>query len=291
MSNGRFIRKRTRSSNVGTIIGITLVLYMLGLLGFMLLNAREMERHFKENVKVDIYLKRDLKEVDVMKFRKQLDAEPFALETRYVTADEAAEQLKEDMGEDFLGVLGANPLLPSIELRMKEAYASPDSLKWVAEHLRQDANVHEVKYNPVVVENIDANMGKLRWILLGFSILLLVIAVALINNTIRLAIYSKRFLIRTMHLVGATSWFIKKPFLGNSLWQGIVASILAIGLLVGSIQMLVRWQPDLGTLVHPIPLAILLGGIVVMGLFISLVSTALAVRRYLRMNTDELNWT
>ncbi len=291
MGKERYIRQRTRSSNMGTVIGITLVLYMLGLLGFMLLNARELERHFKENVKVDIYLKRDLKEVDVMKFRKQLEAEPFTGETRYVTADEAAEQLKQDMGEDFLGVLGENPLLPSIELRMKETYASPDSLKWVAAHLRQDASVHEVKYNPVVVENIDANMGKLRWIMLGFSALLLVIAVALINNTIRLAIYSKRFLIRTMHLVGATGWFIKRPFLAGSLWQGLVAAILAIGALVGSIQLMVHWQPDLGSLVHPRPLAILLGAIVALGLLISLLSTALAVRRYLRMNTDELNWT
>lgn len=291
MARDQIIRSRTRSSNVGTIIGVTLVLFMLGLLGFMLLNARELERHFKENVKVDIYLKRDMREVDVMKFRKQLDAGAFTRETRYVTADEAAEQLKADMGEDFLGVLGANPLLPSIELYVKEAYAMPDSLKGIADHLRQDPGVQEVKYNPVVVENINANMGKLRWILLGFSALLLVIAVALINNTIRLAIYSKRYLIRTMHLVGATSWFIKRPFLGNSLWQGIVSSILAIGLLVGSIQLMVHWQPDLVTLVQPEPLAILLGGIVLLGLLFSLLSTALAVRRYLRMNTDELNWT
>ena len=291
MATERYIKSRTRSSNVGTIVGVTLVLFMLGLLGFMLLNARELERHFKENVKVDIYLKRDLREVDVMKFRKRLDAGDFTRETRYVTADEAAEQLKKDMGEDFLGVLGDNPLLPSIELYVKEAYSMPDSLKEIADHLRQDPGVQEVKYNPVVVENINANMGKLRWVLLGFSALLLVIAVALINNTIRLAIYSKRYLIRTMHLVGATGWFIKRPFLGNSLWQGIVSSILAIGLLVGSIQLLVHWQPDMATLVQPKPLAMLLGGIVVLGLLISLISTALAVRRYLRMNTDELNWT
>lgn len=291
MSTERFIKARTRSSSVGTVIGITLVLFMLGILGFMLLNARALERHFKENVKVDIYLKRDLKEVDVMKFRKRLDTEPFTRETQYVTADEAAEKLKADMGEDFLGVLGANPLLPSIELNLQEAYASPDSLKWIADHLRKDASVHEVKYNPVVVENIDANMGKVRWVLAGFSALLLIIAVALINNTIRLAIYSKRFLIRTMHLVGATGWFIKRPFLGNSLWQGIIASILAIGLLVGCIQLLVHFQPDLGVLVQPLPLAILLGAVVVMGLIISLLSTWFAVRRYLRMNTDELNWT
>jgi cell division transport system permease protein len=276
---------------VGTVIGITLVLFMLGILGFMLLNAREMERHFKENVKVDIYLKRDLKEVDVMKFRKRLDTEPFTRETRYVTADEAAEQLKADMGEDFLGVLGANTLLASIELHLRENYAAPDSLKWVADHLRKDASVHEVKYNPVVIENIDANMGKIRWVLIGFSVLLLVIAVALINNTIRLAIYSKRFLIRTMYLVGATGWFIKKPFLAGSLWEGIVASVLAIGLLAGLIQVLMRYMPDLRDPTDALMLALIFGGVVFLGLVISLLSTWFAVRRYLRMNTDELNWS
>lgn len=291
MGVDRHFKARTRSSSVGTVIGITLVLFMLGMLGFMLLNARQLERHFKENVKVDLYLKRDMKEVDVMKFRKKLDLEAFTRETRYVTADEAAEQLKADMGEDFLGILGANPLLPSIELKVQEAFVSSDSLKWIAEHLRQDAHVHEVKYNPMVVENIDANMGRIRWVLLGFSVLLLVIAVALINNTIRLAIYSKRFLIRTMHLVGATGWFIKKPFLGRSLWQGLIAAVLAIGLLVGVIRMLLHFQPDMRTLVQPVPLAILLAGVVFAGLVISLLSTWFAVRRYLRMNTDELNWS
>ena len=291
MGEDRHFKARTRSSSVGTVIGITLVLFMLGMLGFMLLNARQLERHFKENVKVDLYLKRDMKEVDVMKFRKKLDLEAFTRETRYVTADEAAEQLKADMGEDFLGILGANPLLPSIELKVQEAFVSSDSLRWIAEHLRQDAHVHEVKYNPMVVENIDANMGRIRWVLLGFSALLLVIAVALINNTIRLAIYSKRFLIRTMHLVGATGWFIKKPFLGRSLWQGLIAAVLAIGLLVGVIRMLLHFQPDMRTLVQPVPLAILLAGVVFAGLVISLLSTWFAVRRYLRMNTDELNWS
>ncbi|MFT3884305.1 MAG: permease-like cell division protein FtsX [Flavobacteriales bacterium] len=291
MSTERFIKARTRSSNVGTVIGITLVLLMLGVLGFLLLNARTLERHFKENVQVDIFLKRDLKEVDVMKFRKRLDTEPFTRETRYVTADEAAEQLKKDLGEEFLGILGTNTLKPSIELKVTEAYSLPDSLRWVAEHLRKDPNVDEVQYNAVVVENIDANMGKLRWALLLFSALLLVIAVALINNTIRLAIYSKRFLIRTMHLVGATSWFIKRPFIVTSLWQGLIAAVLAIGLLVGVIQLCLHFVPDLRSLIQPVPLAILLAGVVLAGLVISLLSTWFAVRRYLRMNTDELNWS
>jgi cell division transport system permease protein len=221
MNNERYFKARTRSSNVSTIIGIALVLFMLGVLGFLVLNAQALERYFRENVRVEVFLKRDLKEVDLMQFRKELDNEPFTKETRYVTADEAAELLKKDLGEDFLGVLGSNPLLPSVELNLGPTYAVPDSLKWIVAHLKQDRRVEEVAYNAAVVENIDTNMGKLTLIVLGFTALLLIIAIALINNTIRLAIYSKRFLIRTMHLVGATQWFIKRPFLGQSLWQGI----------------------------------------------------------------------
>lgn len=226
-----------------------------------------------------------------MKFRKQLDLEAYTRETRYVTAEEAAERLKADMGEDFLGVLGANPLLPSIELHVKEPWAGADSLKWIAEHLRQDRRVQEVQYNPMLVENMDRNLGRLRWVLLGFSALLLVIAVLLINNTIRLAIYSKRFLIRTMYLVGATGWFIKKPFLGRSLWHGLIAAVLAIGLLVGAVQLLLHFIPDMAILVQPLPMALLLGGVVVAGLVLSLLSTWFAVRRYIRMDMDELNWS
>jgi cell division transport system permease protein len=291
MGEDRHFKARTRTSSVGTVIGIALVLVMLGSLGFLLQKARTIERYFKENVRVDLFLKRDMKEVEVMKFRKKLDLEPYTRETRYVTAEEAAEQLKADMGEDFLGVLGANPLLPSIELNVRENYVSADSLKWIAEHLRQDSHVHEVKYNPMVVENIDANIGKIRWVLLGFSALLLIIAVAMINNTIRLAIYSKRFLIRTMHLVGATGWFIKKPFIGRSLWQGLIASVLAIGILAGLIGLAIHFMPDLRALIDPVSLALLLVGVVFLGLVISLLSTWFAVRRYLRMNTDELNWS
>jgi cell division transport system permease protein len=223
MNNERYFKARTRSSNVSTMIGIALVLFMLGVLGFLVLNAQALERYFRENVRVEVFLKRDLKEVDLMQFRKELDNEPFTKETRYVTADEAAELLKKDLGEDFLGVLGSNPLLPSVELNLERpTYAVPDSLKWIVAHLKKDRRVQEVAYNAAVVENIDTNMGKLTLMVLGFTALLLIIAIALINNTIRLAIYSKRFLIRTMHLVGATQWFIKKPFLGQSLWQGIL---------------------------------------------------------------------
>jgi cell division transport system permease protein len=291
MGIDRHFKARMRGSSVGTIVGVALVLFMLGALGFLLLAGRDMATWVRENVRVEVFMKHDVKEAEVLRFQKELDTQAFTKETNYVTADLAAEQMKKEYGEDFLNVLGYNPLLANIELKVNTAYAHPDSLSWIAEHLGQDARVEEVKYNKDTVANIDGTISKLGLVLLLFSALLLIIAVALIYNTIRLAIYSKRFLIRTMHLTGATQWFIKKPFLGQSLWQGLISSVLAIGLLVLTVRLLTRWVPDVQALIDPLLVAELLGGTVVLGLLISLVSTWFAVRRYLRMNTDELNWT
>ncbi|MBX2974354.1 MAG: FtsX-like permease family protein, partial [Flavobacteriales bacterium] len=170
-------------------------------------------------------------------------------------------------------------------------YAQADSLKWIVEQLKKDQRVQEASYNAAVVENIDANVSRLGLLVLGFAVLLLIIAIALINNTIRLAIYSKRFLIRTMHLVGATQWFIKKPFLGQSLWQGIVGGVLAIGLLVGLLQLTNHYMPDLLAFTDMPTLALLFAGVLALGLLISLLSTWFAVGRYLRMNSEDLHWS
>jgi cell division transport system permease protein len=274
---------------VGTIIGITLVLFMLGVFGTLMLNAHQVSTYLKENIKVQLFLKPDLKEAEIMQFRKELDTSPFTKSTIYVTAEEAAEQLTEDLGEDFLEVLGTNPLSPSVELNISSDHASPDSLDWVVDHLQKDVRVQEVAYNKVVVENIDKNLRRLGVILLAFSFILLMIAVLLINNTIRLAIYSKRFLIRTMHLVGATQWFIKRPFLGQSLMQGLVSAILAIGLLVMCYRVLLRYQPEMADLTDMKMFAMVFGGITIIGLLISLISTWFAVRKYIRMNVEELH--
>ncbi|MBL7962679.1 MAG: ABC transporter permease [Flavobacteriales bacterium] len=287
----RPLRQHVRTSTTGTILGIALVLFMLGSLGFLLLNARVVQQWVKENLRVEVFLKRGVKEADIMQLRKELDMAPFTRGTAYVTSEEAAARLKQDLGEDFLGVLGYNPLLASIELGVSEAYAVPDSLDRIVGWLQKDPRVHEVKYNRDVVAHIDANMRKIGLLLLGFSALLLVVAVALINNTIRLAIYAKRYLIRTMHLVGATSWFIKRPFLGQSIWQGLIAATLAVAGLLGVVRLLVRLEPDLEGRLDPVLLAALFGGVVLLGLVISLAATWFAVRRYLRMNIDDLNWS
>lgn len=287
----RHYKLRTRTASVSTVIGIGLVLFMLGVLAFLVLNAQALERYFRENVRVELFLERDLKEVDIMQFRKELDTEPFTRQTRYVTSEEAAELLKQDLGEDFLGVLGSNPLLPSVELDLVATYSQPDSLRWIVEHLKRDARVQEVAYNAAVVENIDANMRRLTLIVLGFTVLLLLVAIALINNTIRLAIYSKRFLIRTMHLVGATRWFIKRPFLGQSLWQGLLGALLAVGLLAGVLQLARHYMPDVLAFTDVPTLAILFALVLAVGLLIALLSTWFAVGRYLRMNSEDIHWS
>lgn len=282
-------RSRSRTSYVGTVIGITLVLFMLGVFGTLMLNAHQVSTYLKENIKVQLFLKPELQEAEIMQFRKELDTSPFTKSTLYVTAEEAATQLSQDLGEDFLEVLGTNPLSPSVELNISADHASPDSLEWVVSHLQKDVRVQEVAYNKVVVENIDQNLQNVGIILLCFSAVLLIIAVLLINNTIRLAIYAKRFLIRTMHLVGATQWFIKRPFLGQSLMQGLVSAILAIGLLVIGYRVLMKYLPDMAAMTDVKMFAMVFAGITLIGLLISLISTWFAVRKYIRMNVEELH--
>jgi cell division transport system permease protein len=287
----RTLKGYTRVNGVSTVIGISLVLFMLGILGFLVLNARSLTRYFKENIRVDLFLAPSLNEVEVLQFQKQLDLRPGTRTTRYITSDAAAEQLRADLGEDFLGVLGSNPLHASIEMNLKEAFAHPDSMRQLVAELRKDVRVHDVAYNATVVENIDRNLRRVSLILLGFSALLLLIAIALINNTIRLAIYSKRFLIRTMHLVGATHWFIKRPFIGQSLWHGLIAGVLASGLIAATLRLAVRYVPDVLALSDLVVFAQVFLGVLLLGLLISVVSTWFAVRRYLRMNLEELHWS
>jgi len=277
---------------VGTIIGITLVLWMLGIQGFILLNARALERYFKEQVRVELFLKRGQKEVDVMKLRKELDVQPWCAGTVLVTPEEAAARMEEELGEDFLEALGGvSPIDPNIQLSIRPAYAHPDSMRWIVEGLRKDPRLNDVAYNAAVIENMQRNFVTLNLGGLIFLVLLLVVAVALINNTIRLAVHSQRFLIRTMHLVGATRWFIKRPFLLAGLWQGLVAAVLAVGGLTGLLWLGRRHVPDLLAFTDAVSLGLLFAGVVAVGLIIALLATWIAVGRYLRMDHEALHWS
>jgi cell division transport system permease protein len=292
MSTPRRKKMRPRTTSVGTIIGITLVLLMLGVQGFILLNARALERYFREQVRVELFLKRGQKEADVLRFRKELDMQPWCAGTTMVTPEEAAEQMKQELGEDFLELLGGvSPIDANIQLRVKEAYAQPDSMRWIVDGLRKDARLSDVAYNAAVIENMQRNFTALNLGGLVVLALLLVVAMALINNTIRLAIHSQRFLIRTMHLVGATRWFIKRPFLMGGIWQGLVAAVLAIGGLAGLLWLGRRYFPDLLAFTDAVSLGIVFAVVIATGLLIALAATWIAVGRYLRMDHEALHWS
>ena len=284
----KYNRRRLKSSYITTIVSVTLVLLMLGVLGLIILHAKKLSDHVKENIGFSIIMKEGIKEAEIIQLQKTLDATDYVKTTEYITKEKAAEDLTNDLGEDFISFLGYNPLLPSIDLRFKAQYANLDSLQTIENKLLKNKNVKEVLYQKSLVNLINKNLRKISLILLGFSILLLIIAIALINNTIRLSVYSKRFLIRTMQLVGATQGFIRKPFIFKSIMQGIYSAFISIVFLAGIIYFSQKEIPELINLQDINIFLILFGTVILLGIFISGFSTFFAVKKYLKMNTDRL---
>ena len=283
-SNGR----RLRTAYATTVVSITLVLFMLGLLGLIVFYAGKISTHVKENIGFSIIMKPDVNEAMIIQMQKQLQVADYVKSSEYITKEQAAQQMKEYLGEDFVSFLGTNPLLPSIEVRLISKYANPDSLSVLQSRLLKNQIVKEVVYQKSLVQEINKNIATISIILLGFSSLLLIIAFALINNTIRLAVYAHRFLIRSMLLVGATSRFIRKPFIITGLIQGIIASLLAIVLLMGILLMVRNQLPDIVALDDFLAYGVLALAIFIVGILLASVSTWLAVRKYLKMHVDEL---
>jgi cell division transport system permease protein len=284
----RITRRRYQSTYVTSVVSMTLVLLMLGLLALIILQARQLSNYVRENIGFRVYMKENSKEADIMRLQKMLDAEPFVKSTKYVPPDEAARELTKELGEDFIGFLGYNPLPPSIDLRINAEWARIDSLERIEKHILKDGNVKEVFYQKSLVELINRNIRMISIVLLGLSALLMTIAVVLIHNTIRLSVYSRRFLIRTMKLVGATRSFIRRPFLWRGVVQGLWGAILAILLLSGLLYILKGQLPEVSSLYNLEIFATLFGFVIVMGVIISWLSTWVAVRRYLRMTEDDL---
>ncbi len=287
-SPDKYARKRARSSAVSTVIGIALVLFMLGILSVLVLNARKLSTYVKENIQVQIFLDDGIKEADILRLKKEIDAESYTLSTDYVSKDDAAEQLSNELGEDFVSFLGHNPLQASIDLRLNAAYAEPDSVEALVEGLENKSMVSEVVYSPNLIRQIDENVNKIGLILLGFSAILLLIAIALINNTIRLTIYSKRFIIRSMQLVGATRGFIQRPFILSGILQGIYASFIAILLILGVLYAVRHEIPQFFEFNDLVMFVKLFGLVALLGIIISGLSTIFAVRRYLRMDARKI---
>lgn len=284
----KYAKRRARSSAASTIIGIALVLFMIGALALLLLNARELSVYVKENIQVQVFLNEEARDVDMIQLKKTIDAEAYPKETRFVSKEEAAKTLQDELGEDFIDFLGFNPLLPSIDIRLRADYAHPDSVAWIASELQQNPMVHEVAYSPDLIQKVYDNVNKISIILLVFSGLLLLVAIALINNTIRLAMYSRRFTIRSMQLVGATQWFIRRPFVWQGMLNGFYAAVIAAGMLTGMIYLAQREVPEFFELQDLETFALVFGIVLLIGIFLSLVSTLLAVGKYLRLKLDDL---
>jgi cell division transport system permease protein len=235
-------------------------------------------------------MKTDVKEADIIKLQKHLDTKNFIKTTEYITREEASKRLKKILGDDFVDFMSEedNPLLPSIDIRLNANWANNDSLAVIEQYIMQDDNVKEVYYQKSMVNIINKNLRKIGLVMLAFSVLLLIIAIALINNTIRLSVYSKRFTIRSMQLVGATETFIKKPFVMKGILQGAISAALAILLLVGIIEVLRQNIPELRLISDNLTLIYLFIAILIGGLILTGLSTATAVSKYLRIDSDKL---
>jgi cell division transport system permease protein len=284
----KYNKRRLKGSYFTTIVSISLVLFMLGLLGLIILHSKKLSDYVKENIGFSIIIKENVKEAGIIQLQKILDATPYVKSTHYITKEEAGKEFAEELGEDFTSFLGYNPLLPTIEVRFRAEYANNDSLTIIKDKILANSNVKEVWYQESLVDLVNKNVRKIGFILLGFSGLLLIIAIALINNTIRLSVYSKRFIIRSMQLVGATRRFISRPFIMKGILQGIIGAFIAIGLLIGIIYISQREMPELVTLQELDLFLSLFGIVILLGVLITWLSNYFAVRKYIKIKSDNL---
>ena len=286
--NNTSLNRRILSSSASVVISLSLVLFVIGLLGLVLINAQRLSNYVKENIGFTIMLKEGVNEIEIMNFQKILDAANFAKSSTFVSKEQATKDLQNDLGEDFVSFLGYSPLLASVDVKLNASYANTDSLAAIKAELNVYPVVHTIFYQENLIYKLNSNVNRLSFFLLSFCLLLFVIAFALINNTIRLSVYSKRFLIRTMRLVGATNSFIQKPFLVKGIYQGIYSSIFAIFMLIGSIQLI---QSETASMLNITDLKII-GFIFILvfifGFFLSWISTFFAVRKFIKQNESEL---
>ena len=282
------LNKKIVSSSVSVIISLSLVLFVVGLLSLVLINAQKLSNYVKENIGFSIMIKEDIKEIELIEFNKILDAEDFTKSTRFISKEQATKELEKDLGEDFVSFLGYNPIMASIDVKLNSSYANNDSLQNISSRLEKSDIFYEVFYQKNLIKKLNSNVGKISFFLICISLVLFFIAFALINNTIRLSVYSKRFIIKTMRLVGAENSFIQKPFLITGVYQGLYSAIFAIFMLIGSIQLI---QSETASILNINDLQIIGLVFIVLfcsGIIISGTSTFFAVRKFIYLNEGEL---
>jgi len=284
----RYQKRRLISSYFSVVISISLVLFLLGLLGLLVLNTKKVADHFKEQIALTIYLKDTAKDVEIEQLKKSLALAEYTKTSNFISKEEAAEEHSKEIGEDFMEFLGYNPLQNSIDVYMKADYVSPEQIDTIATDLLSKNFVDEVVYDKPLIALLNDNVKKITFWVLVVSGIFTFIAVLLINSSIRLAVYSKRFIIKTMQMVGATKSFIRSPFIWQSVKLGFIGAILALIGMAIVLYYLNNSFPELELLSDIGILAGLFFGIFFMGILISWLSTFFATSRFLNLKTDEL---
>jgi cell division transport system permease protein len=279
---------KTKTIYISTVFGIAMVLLMVGLLGLILVHANNLSRYVKENIVLNIFMDDGAHEGDVVQLQKQLEANPMVKQANYVSKEIAARNLQKDLGEDFVKFLGYNPLSPSLDVYLNADYANNSSINKFKTELLKNPLVKEVKYQESLVDQMNQNITYISLVILAFAAIFVVVSVALINNTIRLAIYSQRFLIKSMQLVGATKGFIRKPFLLYGIWHGLLAGLISIIILIGTLYFANKQVPDLIILQNYTEFGLVFVFVIALGIFISGFSTLLAVNKFLRLKIYNL---
>tara|TARA_R110000787_G_scaffold7987_3_gene26862 strand:+ start:6427 stop:7305 length:879 start_codon:yes stop_codon:yes gene_type:complete len=281
-------KRRLRSSYFSVIISIALVLFMLGILGLVLLKSTQVANHFKEEVVITLFLKNDTSKQQIESLRTSLLKEDFTREIVFISKEEAAKFYSKDLGEDFVSYLGTNPLKNSIDIYLKPDFVTPEKIQIISDRFQKNAFVFEVSYDKQLVTFLTKNIKKMSFWLLVISSFFGLIAIILINSSIRLSIYSKRFNIKTMQMVGATKSFIRRPFIWSSIRLGFFGAFISLVGLAFVIYYVDQKIPTLELVKDYTTLAYLGGGVFIIAFMITWLSTYLATQRFLNLQTDEL---
>lgn len=280
--------KKSSPTYFSSILSISLILFVLGVIGTFFVQSSRLTQTLKENMAIQLVLQESVNESDRLQLSKQLEAEVFVKDVEVIDKEEAAALMKEDLGEDFLETIGYNPLPDAIVLHVNAVYSNPDSLAWITEKILSNQLVVAVNYDENLSKNITQFSSKVLVGMLIFLGLLVLISFIIIDNTIKLAMFSQRFIIRSMQLVGAKRWFITKPFVFRAIFNGVLSAVIASLALLVNMYLLEKYLIDLNIFSHYLDFLIVAGVLLLLGIVISLLSTFFAVRKYLRMKLDDL---
>lgn len=269
-------------------ISTTLVLLLLGLVVFFVLTAHNMSVYVRENISFSVLISDDMKEVDILKLQKKLNQEPFVKQSEYISKKQALKEQTEAMGTDPEEFLGYNPFTASLEIKLHSDYANSDSIAKIEKMIKKNSNIQDVLYRKELIDAVNENIRNISLVLLALAVVLTFISFALINNMIRLAIYSKRFLIHTMKLVGASWSFIRGPFLRKNVWSGVLAGMLADAILMGTAYWAVTYEQELIQVITPEVMLIVCGSMLVFGIVITWLCAYISMNKYLRMKANTL---